>query len=87
MARIAGPLLLLLALSVSGCGEDSTSRSGLRPIPALPAAGESPSAEEESLPLEEEQSAVEPPVDELDDAELEAACYRGRQEACDRLGH
>ncbi len=35
--------------------------------------------------LDDEEEPI--PLDQMDEAMLETACFEGRQDACDRLGH
>jgi outer membrane biosynthesis protein TonB len=57
------------------------------PGPAAPAApAEPPEANDEAPPSPTQDETPAKPVDEMSEPELEAACFQGRQEACDLLG-
>jgi hypothetical protein len=91
---IPSTLLIVGLLTAAACGRSSEAPSEATapaaepqaPPPAAPA--EPPAATEEApspaAPPEGEAPAA--PVDEMTQPELEAACFKGRQEACDLLG-
>ncbi len=54
-------------------------------MPAAAPAAPPDEAEPPPAPATEEAAPAKP-VDEMTEPELEAACFQGRQEACDRLG-
>ncbi len=83
---------IALVLSLGACDGDAPSQT---------AQEESTLVREESAPSEneveedEESAEDEDPstpldeatLDEMEDSELEAACFQGQRAACDRLGH
>jgi hypothetical protein len=91
-------LALALTGLASACSEQEEAPAASEEMvapgaaPAAPAAADDLAAEgedEESLQLAEglEDDEEPIPLDEMDQAMLETACFEGRQDACDRLGH
>ena len=95
--RILVALTLSFALGLaSACSEQEedapAASEGIAPSAAPGAVADDLAAEgdeEEELELAEGLEGEEEPValDEMDQAMLETACFEGRQDACDRLGH
>lgn len=84
--------LLGLALSASGCEdrEEPPAAEIEMMAPPTPGAVQPGSLEEDEEEVELMEGLPEErvvPLDEMDQPSLEAACFEGRQEACDRLGH
>lgn len=89
-AHCMGRLLTALILSALALGCGAEERRA--PEPADPSPAPITPAPEEIEPLEDEaedeaEEADEMSVEDMNRAQLEAACYGGRQAACDLLGH
>jgi hypothetical protein len=85
-----GALAAAIFAFVVACAEREEAPAAAPAAQVAPAAAELGVAddEEEPVELDEAEEPSEPvPVDEMDQPALEAACFEGRQEACDRLGH
>jgi len=54
-------------------------------VPAPSAAADDDDEEIELMQGADETARI--PLEEMDQAALETACFEGRQDACDRLGH
>lgn len=78
---------LACVLLTSACQEAPGSPEEIGAAPP-PAAETHPTGEHPAAVETETDPAPEPTrLDDMDQAALEAACYEGRQAACDRLGH
>lgn len=101
MVRRLAPALLSFALAAAACRDDGAEGDGgaSAPDPATAEHDETRSESEQApeevtdpRPPEPPPAPPEPPsadrdVEEMTEAELEAACFDGLQAACDRLGH
>ncbi len=87
------PLVFVLALW--GCDEpasDPTPHTAESAKTEVSAKAHEPAApteksSEKPVPKLPEEDREDKPVNEMSDQELEVACFEGRREACDLLGH
>jgi hypothetical protein len=89
-------LFIVAFLGATACGRSSETPPAPEPSNAEPPSAPVPAAAPVEPPDEAEpapapvptpdEDVPAKPVDEMSEAELEAACFQGRQEACDLLG-
>ncbi len=95
LAALASAVVLIAA--AAGCSEEREEAPAADEEMVAPGAAEGAAVEEMGAGVEDEEPLElgegleddeEPvPLDEMDQAMLETACFEGRQDACDRLGH